>query len=227
MNEFERSKLLIGQDNFNKIKNKKILILGLGGVGGYAAISLIRSGIEHITLVDFDKVDITNINRQIIAFHSTIGKNKTKVMNDMILDINPEAKIRLIDKFIDKNNINILFDDNYDYIVDCCDYLETKKLIIKKCLERKIKLISSMGMANKLDPTKIEITTLDQTKNDPIAKLLRKWTNDEKIDSKKIKVVSSIELPIKLKMLGSTSFVPATAGLFIASYIINDIIKKE
>lgn len=227
MNEFERLKLLIGQDNINKIKNKKILILGLGGVGGHAAISLIRSGIENITLVDFDKVDITNINRQIIAFHSTIGKNKTKVMNDMILDINPQAKIRLIDEFIDKNNINILFDDNYDYIVDCCDYLEAKKLMIKNCLERKIEFISSMGMANKLDPTKLEITTLDKTKNDPIAKILRKWSNDEKIDSKKIKVVSSIELPIKQKMLGSTSFVPATAGLFIASYIINDIIKKE
>lgn len=227
MNEFERLKLLIGQDNINKIKNKKILILGLGGVGGHAAISLIRSGIENITLVDFDKVDITNINRQIIAFHSTIGNNKTKVMNDMILDINPEAKIRLITEFIDKNNINILFDDNYDYIVDCCDYLEAKKLIIKNCLERKIKFISSMGMANKLDPTKIEITTLDKTKNDPIAKLLRKWANDEKIDSQKVKVVSSTELPIKQKVLGSTSFVPATAGLFIASYIINDIIKKE
>lgn len=228
MEQLKRLELLVNSDNIKKIQNKTILILGLGGVGSYATESLVRSGINKIIIVDNDIVDITNLNRQLMSLHSNIGKYKVDIWEDRIKDINPNCEVIKIREFITKENIDILFKENIDYIVDACDYMETKKELIKKSLEKNIKLISSMGTGNKMDPTKLEITDLTKTSYDPIAKILRKFIKDERIN-KKIMVICSKEMPISInsKIIGSNSFVPATAGLLCASYIINDIIGDE
>ena len=227
-NNFIRTINLIGKDNFNKLKDKHILILGLGGVGGYSLEAIARSGINNITIVDFDRVDETNINRQIIANINNIGEYKTEEWYKRIKTINPNCNINIINTKIDLDNINILFENNIDYIIDACDTIPVKKQLIIECIKRNIKLISSMGMGNKLDPSKIEITTLDKTNNDKIAKILRKFVKDNKIN-KKIMVVSSSENVIKNdnNTINSISFVPSVAGLLLASYIINDIIKSN
>lgn len=225
MDEFERLRALI-PDKFDLIKTKKVLVVGLGGVGGYAVEALVRSGISDITIVDYDVVDITNINRQIIALHSTIGKYKTEVFKNRINDINPACSVTVKNMKIDDNNINSLFEKDYDYVVDACDTISVKKELIRICLRKNIKLISSMGTAKKLDPTKLEIIDVRKTSYDPIAKIIRKMVKEEKI-SKKVWVISSTEKPVDTKdnVLGSTAFVPSTAGLLCAKFIINDIIK--
>lgn len=222
---FDRFEKMIGNDNLNKIKNTKVLIVGLGGVGGHTVLSLIRSGIENITLIDYDKVDITNLNRQVVGFRKNIGKKKTEVLKEMILDINPNCNINTFDLFLTEENINDVITNDIDYVIDACDTVKTKKAIIKTCLDKDIKLISSMGTGNKLNPTKLEITDIRKTINDPLARIMRKWVKDERIN-KKITVVSSTEKPIKVEgIISSNSFVPATAGLLITSFIIRDIMK--
>lgn len=224
--KFKRLELIIGQDNLKDLSNKTVLVLGCGGVGGYTIESLVRSNIGKLIIVDCDVVDESNINRQIIALNSTIGKYKVDVFKKRIKDINSNCKVKTIKEFITKDNIDILFKEHIDYFVDACDTLETKKEVIKECINRNIKLISSMGTGNKLDPSKLKITTLDKTEYDPIAKILRKYCRDNKIN-KKITVLCSTERPIKTnsRVVGSTSFVPSSAGLLITSYIIKDIIK--
>ena len=224
MEELSRLELLIGKDNLNKIINKKILVLGLGGVGSYAIEALARSGINNLIIVDKDKIDITNLNRQLMTLHSNIGCNKTDVIESRIKDINLNCNVIKITKEINKENIQELIDLKPDYIIDACDTLEVKKELIRKSIKNDFKLISCMGTGNKLIP-KFEIMELSKIKYDPIAKILRKMVKDEKIN-KKIMVVSSYEKPIKTgKVIASNSFVPATAGLLLASYVINDIIR--
>lgn len=226
--KFKRLEMLIGKDNLNILKNKSVLILGVGGVGGYVAEALARSNIGTLILVDYDIVDVTNINRQIIALESTIGKKKVDVLEERIKDINSGCKIIKIDKFIDLNNLEDLFKYNIDFFVDACDTVTTKKEVIKKCLDKDIDFISSMGTGNKLDPSKLEIIDIRKTINDPLARILRKFIKDEKIN-KKVMVLSSKELPIKTgeRTPGSTAFVPSSAGLLIASYIIRKFINNE
>lgn len=223
---FERIELLIGKDNLNKIQSTKILIVGIGGVGGECALSLVRSGIKDIVIIDFDKVDITNINRQVVAFQSTIGKKKVDVLENIIKDINPECNVNKYDIYLDKNNIKEIFDkESPSFIIDCCDSKETKKEIIKESLARNIKFISSMGTGNKMDPSLLEITDIRKTNNDPLARIFRKWIKDEKIN-KKIPVLCSKEVPIHSgNVVASNSFVPNSAGLLITSYVIREIIK--
>ena len=227
-NKFIRTINLIGENNFNKLKDKHILILGLGGVGGYCLEAIARSGINNITIVDFDRVDETNINRQIIANINNIGEYKTEEWYKRIKSINPDCNLTIINEKIDLDNIDILFKNKIDYIIDACDTILVKKQLIIECIKRNIKLICSMGMGNKLDPSKIQITTLDKTYNDKIAKLLRKFVKDNKI-KKKIMVVSSTEEVIKndYNTINSISYVPSVAGLLLASYVINDIIKEN
>ncbi len=224
---FNRLELLIN-DKIDLIKNKNILIIGLGGVGGYALESIVRSGIENITIVDYDKIDITNLNRQILSLNNNIGLKKVDVAYERIKNINPNCKVTIIDKKITSSNIDLLFKNHIDYVIDACDTTQTKCELIKECLKRKIKLISSMGTGNKLDPAKLEIIDIRKTCYDPLAKIIRKMVKDENIKDK-IMVVSSKEVPIKTnsKTIGSTSFVPATAGLLCASFVINDIIGDQ
>ncbi len=225
--KFSRLEKLIGKENINILKNTSVLILGVGGVGGYVVESLARSGIGTLILVDFDIIDITNINRQIIALDSTIGLKKVDVLEKRIKDINKNCQVIKVDKFIDKNNINELFKYKFDYLVDACDSVPTKEQVIIECLKRNINFISSMGTGNKFDPSKLEICDIRKTYNDPLAKIIRKFVKDNKIN-KKVTVLSSTELPVKLhdKTPGSTSFVPPSAGLLIASYIVRKIIEK-
>lgn len=224
--EFARLELLVGE-KISKIKNLKVLIIGVGGVGGYAAESLARCGVSSITIVDYDRIDITNINRQIIALHSTIGKKKVDVLSTRIKDINPNCQVKTYDLFIDSSNIQLIFDDDYDYILDCCDTIKSKELIIREAVKRKIKIISSMGAGFKLDPSKISIAKLKNTSYDKIASILRKNLKDQK-ECLEIPVVYSTESVFKHeKIIGSNSFIPSMFGLFMTSYIINDIVKEK
>lgn len=226
VNMFERIINLIGKDNFNKIQNKKILIVGCGGVGGYALETLVRSGINYIDIIDFDKIDISNLNRQIITNKSNINKLKVEESKKRALLINSNMNINIYPIFLDKNNINGILSNNYDYIIDACDSVDTKLELIKQSINKTFKLISCMGTAKKIDPTKLCITTLDKTNYDPLAKVMRKRVKDLKINLKKIKVVSSTEQPINCKSLGSFMMVPATAGILCAKYVIEDIINN-
>jgi len=216
---FDRVEVLIETD---KLKDKTVLILGLGGVGSFTAITLARLPIKKLILVDSDKVEITNLNRQ-IYYNYDIGKNKVDALEEHIKNINPDIIVEKINLFIDENNIDILF--KADYIVDACDTMNTKKVLIKKCLEKKQKFISCMGTANRLDATKFEIIDIRKTINDPVAKILRKYVKDERLKGK-IPVVVSKELPFKSKKLGSVSFVPPVAGIYMTNYIINDILGE-
>lgn len=226
MEEFTRLKLLIG-DKFNNIKTKSILVIGLGGVGGYAVESLVRSGIENIIIVDNDTIDITNINRQIISNTVNIGNFKTDEWKKRIHLINPNCKVNIINQFIDKNNIDLLFENKIDYIVDACDTVETKFLIIKECMKRNIKLISSMGTGNKVDSSKLKIMDIRKTSYDKLAKKLRKILKDNGINKKVMVVCSDEKGYTKVdKVIPSNSYVPATAGLLCTNYIINDILKE-
>ena len=173
--KFSRLEKIIGKDNLDKLKDKSVLVLGCGGVGGYVVEALVRSGIGTLVLVDYDKVDITNINRQIIALDSTIGEYKVDVLEKRIKDINNKCNVIKINKFIETTNLEELFKYNIDFFVDACDTVSVKKGIIRECIKRKIKFISSMGTGNKLDPSKLEITDIRKTVNDPLARILRKF----------------------------------------------------
>ena len=223
---FERIINLIGKDNFMKIQTKKVLIIGCGGVGGYALETLVRSGINNIDIIDFDKIDITNLNRQIITNQSNIEKLKVEEAKSRCLSINTNININTYPIFLDKNNINEILSNNYDYIIDACDSVDTKLELIKQSINKNFKLISCMGTAKKIDPTKLSITTLDKTNYDPLAKVMRKKAKDLKINIKKIKVVSSTEQQIECDSLGTLMMVPATAGILCAKCVIEDIINN-
>lgn len=220
---YERIIGLIGIDNFNKIKNTKILLVGVGGVGGFAYEALIRSGFQNITIIDKDKVELSNLNRQLIANLKTINKPKVDIAKSNALNINENIKINAIEAYLNKDNINILEND-YNYIIDACDTLNTKLELIRYAQTNNIKIISSMGVGNRVDASKIEISTLDKTYNDPLAKKLRKLVKDNHLNTK-IKVVYSKELPNKKGKVDSMITSPGIAGLLIVNYIINDIIN--
>ena len=222
---FERIISLVGNDNLNKIKNTTVLVVGLGGVGGYATEALIRSGIGRIIIIDYDKIDKSNLNRQLITNTSNIGLSKVAEMKKRILSINPECEVLTEEIFLDEENINILDDYKIDYIIDACDSVKTKKLLIDYSIDKDIKLIASMGTANKLDPTKLAVIDIRKTSYDPLAKILRKYVIDKKTN-KKIMVVSSTEEPIRKDVLSSMMFVPSVSGILCANYIIRDIIEK-
>ena len=222
---FERVISLVGEANYQKIKNTTVLVVGLGGVGGYAVESLVRSGISNLILIDHDCVDITNLNRQIISLHSNISKPKVEVCKERMLSINPECNIITHKLFLDATNISLIDKYTPDYIIDACDSVLTKKLLIDYSLTHNTKLISSMGTANKLDPTKLSVLDIRKTSYDPLAKILRKYVLD-KHTNKKVMVVSSTEMPVRKDCLSSLIYVPATSGLLCSNYIIRDIIKK-
>lgn len=221
---FERLITLIGEDNVNKLKNANVLIVGLGGVGGYALETLVRSGIYNLTIVDGDIVELSNLNRQIISKRNVIGRPKTLVAQARTLEINPDVNLKVINQFISEDNFSLLNIDIFDYVIDACDDLNLKILLIKNA--DKYKLISSMGTANKMDITRFKITTIDKTSYDPLAKIIRKKIKEEKIRTK-FKVVSSDEKVMKNgTKLGTIAYMPAVSGLLCAAYVINDIINK-
>ena len=219
---FERTINLIGTDNFNKISNLNILLVGLGGVGSFVFESLIRAGVNNLTIVDYDVVTLSNINRQLVANINTIGRKKIDVAIEHAKEINNKINIKALDIKITSENINNLKND-YDFIVDACDSIDAKISLIKFAKEQNIKIISSMGMGNRLKPQNIKISSLNKTINDPLAKKLRNILRKENINLN-IPVVFSEELPIKKDAINSLVTVPSIAGIYITSYIINSVI---
>ena len=223
--KFTRLENLIGSFSLEKLKKSTILVIGLGGVGGYVVEALARSGIGNLILVDYDKVDITNFNRQIIAVNSNIDKYKVDCFKERIEAINEYCNVNTYNLKIDNDNIKDIFNTKIDFVVDAVDDVRAKTSIINYCLEHNIDFISSMGTGNRLDPIKLTITKLDKTYNDPLARVMR--SKFDKSIQKKITVCTSTELPLKVKdksVIGSNAFVPSSAGLLIASYIIKKLI---
>ncbi|EJX2681048.1 TPA: ThiF family adenylyltransferase [Clostridioides difficile] len=228
-----RTSFLVGDDGIEKLNNSNIIVFGVGGVGSFTVEALARAGVGNITIVDFDDVDITNINRQIPALHSTVGRYKVDVMEERILDINPNINIKKIRSFYNKDTSDEILTERYDYVVDAIDMVSSKIHLIETCEKKGLKIISSMGMGNKLDPTKIVVTDIHKTSTCPLAKVMRKELRDRGI--KKLKVVYSTEQPIELKKKvmngrkvtpGSVSFVPSVGGLIIASVIVNELLGQ-
>ncbi len=228
MEKYVRLEKVIGKDKVDDLGQKCVLVIGCGGVGGYVCEALARSNIGRLIIVDFDVVDVTNINRQIIALESTIGQKKVDVLEKRLKDINPNLDVVKIDSFIGVDNIEVLFKDKLDYLVDACDSIKTKLALIDECLKRKIPFVSSMGTGNKLDPTKLDVVDIRKTVNDPLARIIRKYVKDKKIKDK-VMVLSSTEVPVKTgeRTPGSTAFVPGTAGLILASFVVRNLIKEK
>ncbi len=221
----ERLELLIGNENIDKLRNRKVLVIGVGGVGGYAVEILARSGVGSLVLVDPDIVEETNINRQLVALTSTIGQYKVDVLKNRIEDMGLGTSVTVIKEFMTASNIEKYLE--VDFVIDACDTLPTKLSIIENCIKKKIPFISSMGTGNKMDPSKLEIVDLDKTSYDPVAKRLRKLVREANIHGK-IPVVSSKEEKRVdgEKVIPSNAFVPASAGILCASYIINQMISR-
>lgn len=221
----DRLEKLIGTLNLEKIRKLNILIVGIGGVGGYAFETLVRSGIENFTIIDGDRIDETNLNRQIITNLNNIGEFKVSEVKKHALLINSNATINDMCMFLSAENVSKIDFNSFDYVIDACDDVSAKKIIIDKCLESDVKVISSMGTARKMNASSIYVTTLDKTSYDPLARNMRKIIDKEK--QKKVVVISSKEQPINTLGLGSNSFVPAASGIFITNYIINDCLKFD
>ena len=224
---YQRTELIIGKENLEKLKNSKVCICGIGGVGSYVLEALARVGVGNITIIDKDNVDITNINRQLIATVDNVGNPKVTEATKRINSINPQIKVTSIKDFIDSSNVEEYITVDYDFVIDAIDSVESKIAIIKNCKKNDIKIISSMGMANRLDPLKIKVADISKTEICPLAKVVRKRLKEEEINN--VKVVFSTENAIKTqgKELGSISFVPSTAGLIIASEVVKDIINEK
>ncbi|MBR1883525.1 MAG: tRNA threonylcarbamoyladenosine dehydratase [Clostridia bacterium] len=250
LNQFSRTELLIGKEGVEKLKRAKVACFGIGGVGSYVIEGLARAGISNFILVDDDKVCLTNLNRQIIALRSTVGKSKVEVAKQRILDINKDANVEVYQEFFTKESREIL-DSSVSYIVDAVDTVTAKIELVVRANNLNIPIISCMGTGNKLDPTRFEVTDIYKTSVCPLAKVMRKELKKRNIKS--LKVVYSKEEPIKIddtlesscktgcicppgtvrkctnrnQVPGSISFVPSVAGLIIASEVIKDILKKD
>lgn len=251
LHQFSRTELLIGEDGLEKLKQSKVAIFGIGGVGSYAVEGLVRAGVGKVVLIDDDCVCLTNINRQLIATHKTVGKPKVDVMKDRILEINPKTEVTTFQKFYMPDTAHELIFDDYDYIIDAIDTVTGKIDLVLRGKEKNIPVISCMGAGNKLDPTKFEVADISKTSVCPLAKVMRKELKKRGVKS--LKVVYSKEIPIspvetegancntscicpsgttrkcttRRQIPGSMSFVPSVAGLIIAGEVVKDLIADK
>ncbi|WOD64219.1 tRNA threonylcarbamoyladenosine dehydratase [Niallia taxi] len=242
LHQFSRNELAIGTEGLEKLKNSTVAVLGIGGVGSFSAEALARSGVGKLILIDKDDVDITNVNRQVIALLSTVGRPKVDIMKERIADINPECEVIALKMFYTEETYEEIFAYGLDYVVDASDTISYKIHLMKECLTRNIPIISSMGAANKMDPTRFQIADISKTHTDPIAKVVRLRLRKEGI-RKGIKVVFSDESPIVIredvrKVVGkdnapirkakmppsSNAFVPSVAGLVMASHVVKELL---
>lgn len=229
--QYNRLRIML-QDDLDKIQNSTVAIIGIGGVGSFAIETLARCGIKKLIIVDKDDVDITNLNRQLVALHSTVGKSKAQIMKRRIKDINPDCEVIALQMFFNEENKEKVFAHEPDFVIDACDTITAKYLIITECLRRKIKFISSMAAANKYDAARVTVVEISKTYNDPIARILRNKLKKAKIKGR-VMVAFSSELPSKpqylgdtnvegsrkaLPLLGSNAFVPSTMGIVCANY---------
>lgn len=246
LHQFSRNELAIGEDGLSVLKGSTVAILGIGGVGSFSAEAIARAGVGKLILVDKDVVDITNVNRQIHALLSTVGESKVELMKKRIADINPDCEVIALKMFYTEETYEQFFEHNLDFVVDASDTITYKVHLMKECLSRKIPIIASMGVANKLDPTRLRITDISKTSYDPIARVVRQRLRKEGI-YKGIPVVFSDEKPVqireeirekivpenapgirKAKMPpSSNSFVPSVSGLFMAGYVINTLLETH
>ncbi len=231
LHQFSRTELLIGKEALEILSRARIAVFGIGGVGGYTVEALVRSGIQHIDIIDNDTVCLTNLNRQIIATHSSIGKYKVDVMKERILDINPQAEVNVYKCFYLPETSSLFDFTAYDYIVDAVDTVTAKINLILQAKEAGTKIISSMGAGNKLDPTQFMVADISQTSVCPLARVMRQECKKRKI--KDVKVVYSTEKALRPigdmeepDVPGSTAFVPSVAGLIIAGEIIKDLTQE-
>lgn len=235
----QRTELLVKEEGIGKLQSANILIVGLGGVGSFAAEFLVRSGIGNLTIVDGDTVDITNINRQLPALNSTIGKNKTDVVAERILDINPEINLKKINEFLEPERMEeILTQEKFDYVLDCIDSLSPKLALIITCKRKKIKLVSAMGAGGKTDPSKVMVRDISKTNNCFLAKQIRKKLKKEQIHkgfrcvfSTEIQDENSLKMTdgsnYKKSFYGTISYMPAIFGLYATAEVIRFLLKKE
>lgn len=246
LHPFSRTEMLIGTEGLQKLKESKIAVFGIGGVGSFSVEALARSGVGSLVLIDDDDISLTNINRQIHAISKTVGRPKVEIMKERVLDINPEAEVIAYNELYNKDSAERLLKDDYTYVIDAIDMVSSKLDLIERCKKRNIPIISAMGAGNKLNPTMLEVSDIYKTSICPLAKVMRKELRNRNI--KNLKVVYSKEVPIvpqnvggncntdcinqskdktytaRRQIPGSISFVPSVAGLIIASEVIKDIL---
>ena len=245
---FARFSMMVGEDGIEKLRNSRVIVFGVGGVGSYTVEALARSGVGHITMVDFDEISESNINRQLHSLRSTIGKSKIDVMKDRILDINPDCKVELVKRLVYDDIDEVLGNNKYDFVVDAIDVIGSKINLIEYCVKNNINIISSMGFGNKMHPEMIEIAKIKNTSVCPMARTIRNIlkkkgiTNVPVAFSKEIPVqpnkseLFKEELPTEFRennkiprktTPGSNSFVPGTAGLVLASYVVRKLLEWD
>lgn len=237
---YDRQRLLIKDDGMRRLTEAHVLVVGLGGVGGFAAEFLARAGIGRLTLADGDTVSATNLNRQIAALGSTVGRPKAQVIAERIADINPAAALRVIDRFLDPEDAYALVDETYDYVVDCIDSLSPKIALIRSAQDKKIPLVSSMGAGGRLDPAAIRVADISKSRNCPLARSIRKRLkqetgrnprgfyavySEELADESSLRVVEGEQY--KRSYYGTISYMPAAFGLYAASHVIRTLIKPK
>ena len=227
-----RTALILGEDGIEKLKNSQVLVIGVGGVGSFCVEALVRCGVGNITIVDYAEVEVMDINRQLPGLTSTLGKDKVEVVKERLLDINNELNINAIKATFNKDTSSEIFNSKYDYVVDAIDMVSSKIHLVEECIKRDIPIISSMGMGNKLDPTKIEVSDISKTHTCPLAKVVRKELRDRDIEH--LKVVFSTEHPLEVKekvsnghriLPGSIAFMSPAGGLVLASEVVKDILN--
>ena len=221
----DRQNLLIGEDSSKKLQQANVLICGLGGVGGYVAEMLVRAGVENLTLIDFDVVTESNLNRQIVALTNTIGKYKVDVFKERAVLINPNCKIKVVKDKICENNLKYLINEKYNYIIDCIDSFMDKVSLIEFAVQNQYNIVSAMGAGRKFDIPSFYVTDIFKTEYDPLAKKLRKALREKSI--KKLNVVTSKSIASNCNgVIGSISYYPAACGCVVASFVVNEIIKE-
>ncbi|QOD59411.1 tRNA threonylcarbamoyladenosine dehydratase [Polaribacter haliotis] len=237
MSWLERTELLVQKEGIERLQNANILVVGLGGVGSYAAEFIARAGVGKMTIVDGDVFDETNINRQLPALQSTVGKAKTKVLSERLKDINPDLELTVLKEFLSPERAYEIVSKEFDYVLDCIDSITPKINLIVAARRKKVKIISSMGAGGKLDATKIRVKDIGKTKNCTMARVLRKRLKERKVD-KGVKAVYSeeVQIPASVKITdgtnfkksyyGTISYMPAAFGLQAAAHVVNFLIKK-
>lgn len=221
----DRTKMLIGQENLDKLEKSHIAIVGLGGVGGYVAVMLARCGVGFLTLIDFDRVDETNINRQVVANTKTVGRLKVDVLSEILTQINPKIQLKVLSERLTENNVEKLIEKDLDYCIDCIDSVKDKVELCAFCHFNHIPIISAMGAGNRFDVPQFKVMDVYKTTNDGLAKIMRKRLREKGV--KNLKVVAPLSLPVKSEMVGSISYYPAMCGCVLSAQVCNEIIKNE
>lgn len=234
--QFIRTQFLVGEDGIDNLQQSHVIVFGVGGVGSFAVEALARAGLGKLTIVDFDVIDITNINRQLIALHSTIGRQKVEVLQERLKDINPDLEVEALAEKMLPETVEAFFQQDYDYVIDAIDMVSSKLALIEFCTMHNIPIISSMGTGNKLDPSKLTVTDVFKTTTCPLARVMRYELKKRGVQ--KLQVVYSTEPPLKpiipetidmtgkRSIPGSTSFVPSSAGLLLASTVVRYLINS-